>query len=53
MKIARFLSSSKQLFYFVNPLTMVCRYCETLEYAKQIILQTGVEQNLLEVAPAL
>ena len=53
MKIARFVSWSKQLFYFVSPLDMVCRHCETLEHARKIVLQTGIPQDLVEVAPAL
>lgn len=53
MKIARFLSSSKQLFYFVSSLDMVCRHCETLEYAQKIVRQTGIAQDLVEVVKAL
>lgn len=51
MKIARYLSSSKQLFYFVSNLDMVCRHCETIEYAQKIVLQTGIAQNVVEVRP--
>ena len=53
MKIARFISSSKQLFYFVSTLDMVCRHCETLDHAKKIVLQTGIAQNVVEVAAQL
>jgi len=47
MKIARFMSASKQLFYFVSKLDMVCRHCETLEHAQKIVLQTGIPQDLV------
>lgn len=50
MKIARFVSWSKQLFYFVSPLNMICRHCETLEQARAIVMQTGIAQNVVEVA---
>lgn len=53
MKIARFISSSKQLFYFVSKLDMVCRHCETLEYAQKIVLQTGIAQDVVEVGQAV
>jgi hypothetical protein len=49
MKIARFISSSKQLFYFVSTLDMVCRHCESLEYAHKIVLQTGIAQDVVEI----
>jgi len=49
MKIARFMSSSKQLFYFVSKLDMVCRHCENLEHAQKIVLQTGIAQDLVQV----
>ncbi len=41
------MSASKQLFYFVSQLNMVCRHCETPEHAQQIVLQTGVPQDLV------
>lgn len=53
MKIARFLSSSKQLFYFVSSLDMVCRHCETLEHAQKMVMQTGIAQDVVEVVRAL
>lgn len=49
MKKARFMSSSKQLFYYVSQLDMVCRHCENLEHALKIVRQTGVPQDLFEV----
>lgn len=49
MKIARYISSSKQLFYFVSKLDMVCRHCETLEHAQKIVLQTGIAQDVVEI----
>lgn len=53
MKKARFISSSKQLFYFVSTLDMVCRHCETLEHAKKIVLQTGIAQDVVEVPQSI
>ena len=52
MKIARFLSSSKQLYYFVSSLSMVCRHCDSLEHAQKIVLQTGIAQDLVVCEPA-
>lgn len=49
MKIARFIASSKQLFYFVSKLDMVCRHCETLEHAQLIVRQSGIAQDVVEV----
>jgi len=46
MKTARFISATKELFYFVSALTMIRRYCETLEQAQQIITQSGIPQHL-------
>jgi hypothetical protein len=47
MKIARFIASSKELFYFVSGLEMICRHCETYEDAERIIACSGFPQTLV------
>jgi hypothetical protein len=49
MKIARFVASSKELFYFVSSLIMARRYCENLTEAERIIAVTGISQKLVVV----
>lgn len=49
MKIARFVASSKELFYFVSSLIMARRYCESLTEAERIIAVTGISQKLVVV----
>jgi hypothetical protein len=47
MKIARFVTSSKELFYFISELQMIRRHCETLEEARRIIALSGFTQTLV------
>jgi hypothetical protein len=47
MKTARFVAASRELFYFITSVTMLCRYCETLEEAKRMIAASGISQNLV------
>lgn len=47
MKVARFVSATRELFYFVSGLTMLCRRCESLEEAERIIANTGFPQTLV------
>lgn len=47
MKIARFVASSKELFYFVSSLIMARRYCESLVEAERFIAVTGISQRLV------
>lgn len=49
MKIARFVASSKELFYFVSALIMARRHCESLTEAERIIAVTGISQRLVVV----
>jgi hypothetical protein len=49
MKIARFVTSSKELFYFVSSLIMARRYCESRQEAEKLIAVTGINQRLVEV----
>jgi hypothetical protein len=49
MKTARFITATKELFYFVSTLTMIRRYCETVEQAQQIITQSGIPQQLRSI----
>jgi hypothetical protein len=47
MKVARFVAATKELFYFVSGLTMIRRYCESLEEAQRIIAASGFPQTLV------
>ncbi|HEX4773367.1 MAG TPA: hypothetical protein VH351_21220 [Bryobacteraceae bacterium] len=47
MKVARFITASKELFYFVSGLDMIRRYCETPEEAKRIVECCGYPQTLV------
>ncbi len=47
MKIARFVAASKELFYYVSGLTMLCRHCESLEEAQRIVACSGFPQTLI------
>lgn len=47
MKIARFVAESKQLFYYISALTMLCRCCESLEEAQRIIANCDMPQTLV------
>jgi hypothetical protein len=47
VKIARFVSATKELFYFVSGLTMLCRRCESFEEAERIIASCGFPQTLV------
>lgn len=49
MKIARFVASTKELFYFVSSFIMERRYCESIQHAEKLIKVTGVNQRLVEV----
>jgi hypothetical protein len=49
MKIARFVASTKELFYFVSSLMMERRHCESLQQAEKLIAVTGINQRLVEV----
>jgi len=49
MKTARFIAATKELFYFVNSLTMIRQHCETFEKAQRLVSNTGIPQNLLVV----
>ncbi len=49
MKIARFVASTKELFYFVSSLMMARRHCEDLVEAERFIAITGINQRLVEV----
>lgn len=47
MKIARFVAETKELFYYISGLTMLCRRCESLEEAKRIVANCGMPQTLV------
>ncbi len=47
MKIARFVAATRELFYFISGVTMLCRHCESLEEAERIIAATGISQTLV------
>jgi hypothetical protein len=47
MKIARFVPSSHELFYYVSSLIMACRHCESLQEAERIIAVSGISQRLV------
>ncbi len=47
MKIARFVASTKELFYFVSSLIMARRHCESLSEAERLIAVTGISQRLV------
>lgn len=47
MKIARFVASSHELFYYVSSLIMARRHCESLREAERIIAATGINQRLV------
>jgi hypothetical protein len=47
MKIARFVSATRELFYFVSCLTMLCRHCESFEEAERIVANSGFPQKLV------
>ena len=47
MKIARFVSATRELFYYVSSLTMICRRCESLEEAQRIVANAGYPQTLV------
>ena len=49
MKIARFVASTKELFYFVSSLMMTRRYCESLQQAERLVEMTGISQRLVVV----
>jgi hypothetical protein len=49
MKLARFVSATKQLFYYTSGLTMFCRYCESFEQAERIVAASGIPQTLVQV----
>jgi hypothetical protein len=47
MKVARFVTASKELFYFISVLQMIRRHCETIEEAQRIIAFCGFTQTLV------
>jgi hypothetical protein len=47
MKVARFITASKELFYFVSGLQMIRRHCESQEEAKRILECCGFPQTLI------
>lgn len=47
MKVARFVSTTKELFYFVSGLTMLRRHCESFEDAQRIVAACGFPQTLV------
>lgn len=47
MKIARFVAETKELFYYISGLTMLCRYCESFEEAQRIVDNCGMPQTLV------
>jgi hypothetical protein len=49
MKVARFVASTKELFYFVSSLIMARRYCESLTDAERFVAASGVNQRLVVV----
>ena len=49
VKIARFVEASKELFYYITGLTMLCRHCESLEEAERMVACSGVSQQVFRV----
>lgn len=48
MRIARFVAATRELFYFITGVTMLCRHCESLEEAQRIVAATGISQTLVK-----
>lgn len=46
MKIARFVSATKELFYYISSLTMICRHCDSYEEAQRIVANAEFPQTL-------
>lgn len=49
VKVARFVEASKELFYYITGLTMLCRHCESLEDAQRMVACSGVNQHVVRV----
>ena len=49
MRTARFVAASRELFYFITSVTMLCRHCESLDDARRIVEASGISQNLVTV----
>lgn len=47
MKVARFVTTTKELFYFISGLQMLCRHCESFEEAQRIVAASGFPQTLV------
>jgi hypothetical protein len=47
MKVARFVAATKELFYYVSFLDMLCRRCESFEEAQRIVECCGYPQTLV------
>jgi hypothetical protein len=48
-RIARFVETTRELFYYISGLTMLCRHCESLEDAQRMVACSGVEQQLVRI----